>query len=524
MATNVGSNPDRKPVWWALLSVNHTKKTCLIAYAVPILSIAIIAFSRQFAFDDPDGADFFIRNDQITRHHDARQAAREEYVFNSSQSVVERETRRLNFDLSILFRGKLPPAFQLPSDAEEKRSATNVLTRENLAALKQVEDEILNDAEYPSYCLFDEAEMDCGDRQLVCTPPLSLLNSPFLYGEWEGDRFCGRRNSDQPPSEEQFALFLNSLLETDSGGNVVVNPQYSELVGEDILMRTNSTWLMRSILRVGGPFRNYSSIEDRRAEQENQYIQWGLDRAEQIEALSTPQTDVTLTSTKLGNAAFSGIALRDLSFCVVAIALVFLIIWFHTGSGFLAVAAMGQVFFSFPLAYVIYRRMETVAGGPGRGGGRCDKDGLDVPTRGEGDDSDVGDDGGGVLRDGHLAHHAHQHAGRVGGAAGAGSVCAGDHGVPIGSDSVAPVLVAAGVRAVREEVGQRAQQHAVLLQVPARAMAEEKRPGRAALQLSGALFRRAVDQSHQPFPLRPGGCGAGVDGARHLRRDQAAAD
>ncbi|CAN8061889.1 unnamed protein product [Agarophyton chilense] len=241
MATSDGSAAAvAKPCLWTRLSVNHTKKTCLLAYAFPFLSIAIIALSRQFAFDDPNGVDFFIRNDELTRLFDAREAAREQYAFGASASVVERATERPEFHLNVLFRGKLPPQFEkLPSNADEKQTASNVLTRNNLALLKQIEDDILGTAEYPSYCYFDETAKDCAGRNLACAHPLSLTNSPFLYGIWEEGRLCGRRNTSEPPAEERFASFLNSLVDTDSEGNAVVNAAYKEFVGKEF-SRTES--------------------------------------------------------------------------------------------------------------------------------------------------------------------------------------------------------------------------------------------------------------------------------------------
>lgn len=165
---------------WARLSVNHTKKTCLLAYAVPILSLGLLAATRQFKFDDPDGVDFFIRNDEVTRLYDARTAAREEYPFERTSSVVERSSSRPTFELNIILRGKLPN-LKLPVGEEQKLQASNVLTLENVALLKQAEDDVLNNAGYARFCLFDESVTNCGGSKPECAPPVSILNSPYLY-------------------------------------------------------------------------------------------------------------------------------------------------------------------------------------------------------------------------------------------------------------------------------------------------------------------------------------------------------
>lgn len=339
---------------WARLSVNHTKKTCLLAYAVPILSLGLLAATRQFKFDDPDGVDFFIRNDEVTRLYDARTAAREEYPFERTSSVVERSSSRPTFELNIILRGKLPN-LKLPVGEEQKLQASNVLTLENVALLKQAEDDVLNNAGYARFCLFDESVTNCGGSKPECAPPVSILNSPYLYGKWENERFCGRKKGNEKPSKENYSKFLSSVFEEMQNGTQVVNSDYSDLIGKDISTKKNETWIVRSVLRVGGPFKNYKSIEDRTTEQADEYTSWGLDYAEEVEKLSNDKLDVRFTSTKLNNASFSGTALRDLSFVVVAIALVFMVIWYHTGSAFLALAAMGQVFMSFPVAYVLYR-------------------------------------------------------------------------------------------------------------------------------------------------------------------------
>ncbi|PXF47429.1 Protein dispatched-like [Gracilariopsis chorda] len=353
MSSSADAAETPKASLWARLSVNHTKKTCLLAYAVPIICLALLAATRQFTFDDPDGVDFFIRNDEITRLYDARTAAREEYPLERTNSVVERSSSRPTYELNIVFRGKLN--LNIPVDEEQKRQANNVLTLEDLEALKRAEDDVLTNADYARFCHFNDNFTDCEGNTPDCAPPESVLNSPHLYGKWENNRFCGRKKSNERPSREDFSKFLSSLFVKNQNGTQVVNPEYSDLIGKDFLAKKNETWIIRSVLPVGGPFQNYKSVDDRTTEQADEYTAWGLEYAKNVEMLSNDKRDVRFTSSKLNNASFSGTALRDLSFVVVAIVLVFLVIWYHTGSGFLALAAMGQVFMSFPVAYVLYR-------------------------------------------------------------------------------------------------------------------------------------------------------------------------
>eukprot|EP00177_Eucheuma_denticulatum_P004660 GFKZ01008474.1.p1 GENE.GFKZ01008474.1~~GFKZ01008474.1.p1 ORF type:complete len:1014 (+),score=125.22 GFKZ01008474.1:449-3490(+) len=354
-----------KPVLWSRLSVRHPIKTCVVSLLVPIIALGIIVVSRSFAIDNPASDDYLIRNDIRTQLDDARQAAFDEFPFtdvddSSDGQVPERTVEDGSLALSILFRGRVGAGGDVGVLGVTSDNASNVLTKDGLNLMKKVEDAILNREGYSDFCLRDPEVTDCDGRELPCVFPRSILNSPFLYGQFTTDadgeeRLCGREAGTREISDNDFERFIDSLVVQDSDGNAVPNPTFSGFLGIDFSDETKSTWITQSTFRFGQPFANFSSLDDRVEDQAKAIEDWTFAAADDIQSFTTPTIDVFLIGAALIDASFGAVVTRDLTFSVVAIILVFLVIWFHTTSAFLASTAMAQIFLAFPLAYVVYR-------------------------------------------------------------------------------------------------------------------------------------------------------------------------
>lgn len=353
-----------KPVFWSRLSVRHPIKTCVVSLLVPLIALAIIVVSRSFTVDNPGADDYLIRNDIRTQLDDAREAALDEFPFTDTADqndgqVPERTVEDSSLALSILFRGRVGEGGDVGVLGVTSDTASNVLTKDGLNLMKQAEDAILNRQGYPQFCLRDPELVDCNGDELPCAFPDSILNSEFLYGRYiidaEGERrLCGRQVGTRQISDADFGRFIDSLIVQDSDGNAVPNPLFSPYLGIDFSDETRSTWITQSRFRFGQPFANFSSVDDRTEEQNKAIEDWSFSAADDIEALTTPTVNVFLIGAALIDASFGAIVARDLTFSVVAIVLVFIVIWFHTTSAFLASTAMAQIFLAFPLAYVVY--------------------------------------------------------------------------------------------------------------------------------------------------------------------------
>lgn len=352
-----------KPILWARLSINHTKKTCALSCAVPLLALLVVIFSGALSIDSPESTDYIIRNDKRTILEDGRLAALDEYPYvekgaPADGKTLERGDGNSYFSLTILFRGRIGNDGPIGVMNETSDDATNILTKKGLALMKKAEDDMLSDPDYSKYCKYDPEARDCAGEVRDCVLPQSILISKHLYGIWAGEgddsRPCGRQEGSEEVSDEAFESFMNSLFEPNSDGEPRPVPQYSQYFGTD-LDQDRRTWIAKSYFEVGEPFKGYSNEDDRPDDQQKEFETWASDAASRINDLTTPEIDVFLIGGALIEASFGSIVLRDLSFSIAAIVLVFIVIWIHTTSAFLAATAMAQIFLAFPIAYLFYK-------------------------------------------------------------------------------------------------------------------------------------------------------------------------
>lgn len=346
----------KKPLLWSRLSVAYPKRTCCFAMLVPLIATGIIAGTGSFSLDNPSGSDYVIRGDIRTLLSDAREAALEQFPFDvpGSTGQTTRSVEAFSYDLVILLSGKVAGG-ELAKLNETDDKAVNILSREGMAQLKKAEDAILEHEDFKKFCFYDENERDCEGNVRTCALPWSILNDPNLYGiNNPENKTCGRQKGADPVSAESWTKFLDSLFVRDENQELRVQPIMSGLLGVDLTPQNRRTWIAKSIISVGVPFEGFKDEDDRSTEQEDLYVQWAVARKQLVISLSTDKFDLFLNGGTLANVVFGDIALRDLSFSIAAIVLVFIVIWIHTGSAYLSGTAMAQIFLSFPLAYAVY--------------------------------------------------------------------------------------------------------------------------------------------------------------------------
>lgn len=340
-----------RPSKFANLFIHHTKKTCACACLVPIVAILILAALRVFTLDDPSGPEYFVRDDIRTRLSNARSAALDELPYveedGSEPKPVTQEEDADDLTISLILRGKNQETGQIAA-LNDYDSVENVLTREAIALHKQAEDVIFLDEQYTKFCKRDPNVLDCDGKPRPCVFPRSYLQHQNLYGVLgpEG-QICDRRTDHDVVSEEDFEAFLNDMF----GEN---QSNLKNFFDNNVTSSERMAWASQSFVPIGVPFEGFDAVDDREAEQEEKYIEWASDLKDTISKLTTESFDAYAISSFLGNSQFSGTAFRDLSFLIAAIVLVFIVLWFHTSSFFLAGSAILQIFLSFPLAFVIY--------------------------------------------------------------------------------------------------------------------------------------------------------------------------
>lgn len=413
-----------RPGFLSRAFVRRPKVTCAVVLLIPAVAIAAIVGSRVFQLDPPTGRDYFIRNDLRTRQSDARQAAREEFssasagVFSearfraavsrkeaadqaldlaresgteqdiatvtdqveqadaaleaaerakgASSAILDdpRSVRDDTWTLSLIIRNRDPDG-KLVNYADDYEQGENVLTPEAVAELKRLEDIVLSDTDYERFCLHDDDQLDCSGAVPTCGLLESITNHPSLYGieSTETGKLCGRREGHAKPSEEAFAEFLDQLVTDGPGNRRRTNPDFSLLVSSEVVNgSTPKAFAARSVFRFGRPISGYNDSAKDVDKQTDEYLEWITGLLELIDSTETSyqDADVLAFSLDYANDSVSSQALKDMAFAGASIALVFLFVWFHTQSVFLAAATMLQVLLAFPVAYFVYRLVAQV--------------------------------------------------------------------------------------------------------------------------------------------------------------------
>lgn len=274
-----------------------------------------------------------MRDDKRTRVDEARESAIRTYSIPLSGGILPisipryrtRPTTTMSFFL--LFRNEF---------------GRNILTPQSLARMKSAEDTIFNHPKHKKFCLVDILPASCSGEKLDCPLPKSILNSRHLYGVYNKEnRLCGRKSGSNIVSDAQYAAFLK---EVNAG-------KHDVLLGDDL--RNTTVSLIQTVFPVGLPFPGFdrSDSEDVQSEE---YDEWTDDMFHKTKDMSTSELDIYMYGLRLSRELFSKEVYKDLAFSGLAILLVFVVLWLHTGSAFLAGIAMAQIFMSFPLAYVIY--------------------------------------------------------------------------------------------------------------------------------------------------------------------------
>lgn len=344
---------ERKTFLWARLSVHHTKKTCLASCMLPFSALSIIIFFRLFVQNQPTGKDYFVKRDIVTQREDARDAARSEFVFEGLQDNPNRKQQDDERNLVVLFRntksGGEPGKYEA-EDINFEISSQNVLTREGLARLKSVEDEIVKIPGYEKLCWIDRnSDLDCGRNASSCALQNSITNHPMLYGVKKGDKICGRRSTTEPVTQEKFDLFMKDMIVRGKP-----NPLFSSFLGKDFSASNKRTQIIRSFILFGKPLKSEMTPEDEEKALD-EYAKWSANAEKKIEDKNDKLFHFLPIGEEFFNSSFQSIILRDLSFAVASILLVFIVIWIHTSSGFLAFTALSQIILAFPLTYFVYR-------------------------------------------------------------------------------------------------------------------------------------------------------------------------
>jgi len=127
----------------------------------------------------------------------------------------------------------------------------------------------------------------------------------------------------------------------------------------DFSVTSPRTTYSRSLVRFGLPLPGYKSKDDREEEQKEAFASWFRSEFDQFlkSTKDVGDVEVLFFATPLVRDEFLSIIVRDMLKVLVSLAIVFAWIWFQTGSAFVAVAGVTEIFLSIPCAFFFYYRV-----------------------------------------------------------------------------------------------------------------------------------------------------------------------
>eukprot|EP00051_Salpingoeca_urceolata_P017516 m.239317 g.239317 ORF g.239317 m.239317 type:complete len:947 (+) comp18977_c2_seq1:474-3314(+) len=348
--------------------VNNSVKGMVIGILVAlfIAAIALVAYPIEV---DTGGSSLTPRNSRVGRLQDALFVGEEETVFNPGPGVT------------ATF-----PAQQLLSSDELilmlwDSSENNVLTDNGIDFLRKIEQEIVQHQDYDSVCY--------QSTNGTCLPPDSLLQ--YLYAE--PNPGCATFNPNglntvRPRAIDDVLLslidpdaapiycqpnngsgcFASCLEPTENFINAAVSPGFG-YEGDDKDpgdVPNLDSYTTKLIIRFGLPLPGFTSPRDRADEQEKKID----DFIESFSSVLSDNRDVSgkpalrYSAAVLNDEHISSIIFGDSVLITASIVVVFLYMWFHLQSAFLAGFGMLHIILSFPMAYLIVQ-ITTDMGGTG---------------------------------------------------------------------------------------------------------------------------------------------------------------
>mmetsp|Transcript_6051 Transcript_6051/g.11498 ORF Transcript_6051/g.11498 Transcript_6051/m.11498 type:complete len:998 (+) Transcript_6051:160-3153(+) len=236
---------------------------------------------------------------------------------------------------------------------EKSSTTTTLATAEHLQTMCEIEANLATLAEYPDYCALNPGTTQCSNM---------TLSFPLLFYGYGHDWSCPLL------AQSDIDSTLDSMITSLS--TEVGMLQYGFFFDKDVETAGYPVKL-RSMVQLGSPLEGFSSETDRLTDQYRLYEKF-------FEKWETPMfkyIGVEHTTTKSafnGDHVKDGLEVRywgfdiqqlefvrvvafDMSFSMFSLLFVYIWIWVHTGSFFLASIGMLQIVASLPIGNLIYK-------------------------------------------------------------------------------------------------------------------------------------------------------------------------
>eukprot|EP00039_Didymoeca_costata_P009116 m.120592 g.120592 ORF g.120592 m.120592 type:complete len:1010 (-) comp14368_c0_seq2:153-3182(-) len=338
--------------WYVKTSVKRPCTVASIGLAIPLV-VTFLAFAAFPIEIDTSGGAFYPRESSIGTLEDTLKKSSEETVFNPLANDDDDENKEIpqqsnnQYDLSVIFwRG----------------GDENIFTKEGFDLVKKVQEYILshddNGAVYSDFCLRDTEGKEC-------LPPTSLIT--YLYAE--SDPNCtdilipnGKGSERRDIQNTLFQMQYGNgsdypvycFPEGDNCRASCVDPDPSatdQFVAHYFDIEKAESHVTRATFRFGLPLKGYKNAKDRNEEQIEKIEEFVGSLKGYLDDASEGGITVRYLSPILTEMHFQELIIRDVLWVLMSIILVFLFMWLHIQSAFLAGFGILHVILSFPFAY-----------------------------------------------------------------------------------------------------------------------------------------------------------------------------
>lgn len=329
-------------------SLNHSALYAFMGLLFPIL-IAMVAFAAYPLVINAGGGNWYPKSTTIAEIEDGLVVAEEVTVFNPLRDpdAYAAQTRQTMYGYSLALY--------------YWDEGGNVLTPASLAKIKEIEDHIYNTPGFTDVCMKD------GAGTCLRPPSISQWAYPTEHPNCPTKAVNSGNGIDQASPEEMKSAINPAIVIGSNGGYYCeagvgtgcanlscpqFNDTFNSFVAKTWDPATFSSYISRGTIRFGIPLEGFDSSNDRSDDQIKiieDFIKTLIDYLESDGA--NEQFKLRFASPITIRLHFDGLLFNDVVLVLASISMVWLYMWFHTSSLFLASFGMGHVVLSFPFAY-----------------------------------------------------------------------------------------------------------------------------------------------------------------------------
>lgn len=309
-----------------------------LAAVVLLTALALTALAApHFDLSQPDGG-LRIRDALTAEQADAWYAAVSDRIDALTGDARQLQQSVGAFSLTVIYRAP---------------EGETVLTPDRIVAMRALEDELQATPGWSDYCLLNSGTGNC-------TKPRSLASDPALFGISGLNKQAAVDGRLLQLARGDAADDLSYFLTADVRDELLADGEDAPGVAEAPLLP-----ITRVTFSFGLPLRDYVNTADRVEDQFLSFQTWSADLLPKLNAANSGNDAGSLAASSgltivwMGDGTFMTEALAimggDLLLAFIAIGVVVVVAWVHTGSLFLACFSILQVLLSFPTCFFLYR-------------------------------------------------------------------------------------------------------------------------------------------------------------------------